>query len=108
MEEMGRGSIPLGHSGYKVQSAVSLSSISEMSIGIKYGKEVLMKAGISNKVMKETLRMNILVKLKVRIIVAFVAGCLLAAPSTRGGKLFSEQVTPADGFQPPLIRTLAA
>jgi hypothetical protein len=82
MEEMGRGSIPLGHSGYKVQPIVSQASISEMSIGIKYNKEVLMGAGRSISVTKTTLSMEARLSLKVRVFVALVAVCLLAAPST--------------------------
>jgi hypothetical protein len=97
MEEMGRGSIPLGHSGYKVQPVVSQGSISEMSIGIKYNKEVLMEAGRSNQVTKKTLSMKTRVTLKVRVIVALVAVCLLAAPSTRAHKHDSEQVAEPDG-----------
>jgi len=82
MEEMGRGSIPLGHSGYKVQPFVSQKSSTEISIGIKYNKEVLMKAGTSNRATKQIVSLKARITLKLRIMVALVAVCLLAAPST--------------------------
>lgn len=79
---MGRGLNPSDHSGYEVQPIVSRGSISEMSIGIKYNKEVLMEAGRSNQVTKKTLSMKATVTLKVRVFVALAAVCLLAAPPT--------------------------
>ena len=43
-----------------------------------------MEAGKSTKVAKETVSLKARLTLKMRIIVALVAACLLAAPSTRG------------------------
>jgi hypothetical protein len=93
MEKMGRGSIPLRHSGYKVQPIVSQDNISEMSIGIKYNKEVLMETGRSSHATKKTLSLKARVTLRAKIIVALVAVCLLAAPSTRAHKHDSEQAS---------------
>ena len=73
---------PLGHSGYKVQPFVSQNSSTEISIGIKYNKEVLMKAGKSNKATKQIVSLKARITLKLRIMAALVAVCLLAAPST--------------------------
>jgi hypothetical protein len=75
---------PLGHSGYKVHPIVSQDFISEIPIGIKYNQEVLMEAG--KNVTKETLTMKIGIISKIRVTVALVAACLLAAPSTRAHK----------------------
>ncbi len=82
MEEMGRGSIPLGYSGYKVQPFVS-QAMSEISIGIKYNKEALMEARELNRVTKKTVSIKARASFKVKFIVALVAIYLLAAPSTR-------------------------
>jgi hypothetical protein len=80
-EKAGEGSIPSRYSGYKLQPAVSLSSVTEMSGGIKYNMEATMKTGNINQTKKTTVDMNVGLKLKFGLIVALVAGCLLATPS---------------------------
>jgi hypothetical protein len=66
--------------------AVSLSSDSEMSVGIKINREVHMKAGKNTKTEKLALKLKTRLTLKFRIIVAAVVGCLMAAPLTRAYK----------------------
>jgi hypothetical protein len=57
-----------------------------MSIGIKYNMETHMKTGNKTYAAKKTVKMTVSVMLKVGIIVALVAGCWWATPSTRDHK----------------------
>ena len=62
-----------------------------MSVGIKYNKETHMKTGNTTYATKKTVTMTASGTLKVGIIVALVAGCWLATPSTRDYKPECEQ-----------------
>lgn len=57
-----------------------------MSVGIKFNREVRMKARNNTKTEKSTLKLKARLTLKFRIIVATVVGCLLVAPLTRARK----------------------
>jgi hypothetical protein len=65
------------------QPAVSLIGDSEMSVDMKFNREVHMKASKNTKTDKSTLILEARLTLKFRIIVAAVVGCLLGAPLTR-------------------------
>jgi len=69
-----------------LQSAVSPSSVVETSVGVKLSKEVAMKTGKHIQTMKTTVGLTGRFNLKIGIIVAAVAGCLLAVPLTRAHK----------------------
>ena len=60
---------------------MSLSSIAEMSIGIKYNKGSTMKTGKTYESNMKTVEMNVGMKLKFGLIVALVTSCLLTTPS---------------------------
>lgn len=80
------GSIPTRHSGYMQQPVVSLGKDSEISVGIKFNREVHMKAGNKTTTEKTTLKLKIRLTLNFRIIVAAVVVCLMVAPLTRTHK----------------------
>jgi len=80
---MGAGSIPAGHSGDMLQPAVSPCSELETSVGVKLSKEVDMRTGIQIQTTRTTVGLSGRLTLKIVIVVAAVAGCLLAAPLTR-------------------------
>jgi len=65
------------------QPAVSLIGDSEMSVVMKFNREVHMKVSNNTKTEKSTLILEARLTLKFRIIVAAVVGCLLVAPLTR-------------------------
>jgi len=68
--------------------AESLSSDTEMSVGIKIKRGVHMEAGNMTKTEKMTMKLKARLILKLKIIVAAVVGCcLMAAPLTRAYKL---------------------
>lgn len=68
--------------------AESLSSDTEMSVGIKIEREVHMEAGKKTKTEKMTMKLKARLILKFKIIVAAVVGCcLMAAPLTRAYNL---------------------
>ena len=69
-----------------LQPAVSPSSEMETSVGVKLSKEVVMKTGKQIQTKRTTVRLNGRLSLKIGIIVAAVAGCLLAVPLTRAHK----------------------
>lgn len=69
-----------------LQPAVSPSSEMETSVGVKLSKEVVMKTGKQIQTKRTTVGLNVRLSLKIRIIVAAVAGCLLAVPLTRAHK----------------------
>jgi hypothetical protein len=69
-----------------LQSAVSPSSKMETSVGVKLSKEVVMKTGRHIQTTKTIIGLNGRLNLKIGIIVAAVAGCLLAVPLTRAHK----------------------
>jgi hypothetical protein len=65
----------------------SLSSITEMSVGIKIKREVHMEAEKKTNTDKMTMKFKAKLILKFKIIVAAVVGCcLMAAPLTRAYK----------------------
>ena len=76
-----------------LQPAVSLEM--ETSVGVKISKEVAMKTGKSNQTIKTTLGLNGRFRLKIGIIVAAIAGCLLTIPLTRALKHmdFEQQIS---------------
>ena len=84
--ETGAGSIPAGHSGEMLQPAESPSSVLETSAGVKLSKEVVMGAGNQIQMTKTTVSLTGKINLKIGIVVAAVAGCLLAVPLTRDYK----------------------
>jgi len=67
-----------------LQSAVSLEM--ETSVGVKISKEVVMKTGNSNQTKRTIVRMSGRLHLKLGIIIAAIAGCLLTVPLTRALK----------------------
>jgi hypothetical protein len=68
----------------------------EISVGVKISKEVAMKTGKSNQMTRTTVGLNGRLSLKIGIIVAAIAGCLLAVPLTRVLKHMDfEQPVPA-------------
>ena len=68
--------------------AESLSSKTEMSVGIKIKREVHMEAEKKTKIEKLTMKFRAKLTLNLKIIVAAVVGCcLMAAPLTRAYKL---------------------
>ena len=72
--------------------AESLSSKTEMSVGIKIKREVHMEAEKKTKIEKLTMKFRAKLTLNLKIIVAAVVGCcLMAAPLTRVYKLNCEQ-----------------
>ncbi len=73
----------MGHSGDMLQPAVSPCSELETFVGVKFSKEVDMKTGNQIQTTKTTVGLSGRLYLKIGIIVAAVAGCLLAAPLTR-------------------------
>ena len=91
MEEVGGSSSLPQHSSYIVRPAVSVGSASQMSVGIKYNKETHMKTGNITYATKKTVNMTVGVPLRVGIIVALVAGCWWATPSTRDHKTACDQ-----------------
>lgn len=73
--------------------AESLSSNTEMSVGIKFKREVHMEAEKKTKTEKMTMKFKDRLILKLKIIVAAVVGCcLMAVPLTRAYKLNCEPV----------------
>ncbi len=58
----------------------------ETTVGVKISKEVVMKTGKQIQTTRTTVSLNGSLKLKIGIIVAAVAGCLLAVPLTRAYK----------------------
>ena len=76
----------MGHSGDMLQHAESPSNVLETSVGVKISKEVVMEAGNQIQMTKTTVSLTGRVNLKIGIVVAAVAGCLLAVPLTRDYK----------------------
>ena len=76
-----------------LQSAGSLEM--ETSLGVKISKEVDMKTGKSNQTTRTTVGLNGRFHLKIGIIVAAIAGCLLTIPLTRALKHmdFEQQIS---------------
>jgi hypothetical protein len=58
----------------------------ETSVGVKISKEVVMKTGKDIQMTRTTVGLNGRLNLKIGIIVAAIAGCLLAVPLTRALK----------------------
>lgn len=80
---MGEGSILSRHSSRISQPSLTLSEGLEMSVGIKkQNKEVCMETRKTKYSNMTALKMSIQIKLKIRIIVAIAASCLMATPST--------------------------
>jgi len=72
--------------------AESLSSNSEMSVGIKINREVHMEAEKKTQTEKMTMKFKARLILNFKTIVAAVVGCcLMAAPLTRAYKQNCEQ-----------------
>ena len=94
---MGAGSIPAGHSGDMLQPAVSPCSELETSVGVKLSKEVDMRTGIQIQTTRTTVGLSGRLTLKIGIIVAAVAGCLLAAPLTRAPRHINWDKLPSGG-----------
>lgn len=86
----GAGSIPARHSGEMLQLAESLSSELETTVGVKLSKEVVMEAGNSIQTTRTIVSTTGRLTFKIGVIVAVVAGCLLAVPLTRAYKHYSE------------------
>jgi len=76
--EAGAGSIPARYTGDMLLTSESLVQITKTSVGVKISKEADMKTCRNIQRTCTTMNLSLILKLKLGIIVAAVAGCLLA------------------------------